>query len=91
MNSMSVFFAAVAIYVSGDPAGSQLASGIFYVLGPLLFAVGTLLRRSISPRERPASSRPFTVWTRTRPFEINRHSVQAVAKEAPQRRHANAI
>lgn len=91
MNSINHVFAVMAIFVPGDPAGSQLVSGIFYVLGPLLFAVGTLLRRSLSPRERPATSRPITVWTRTRPFEMNRHSVQAVAKEAPQRRHANAI
>ncbi len=91
MNCIRFSCSAMVSYISGDPIGPQLSSSIFYVLGPLLIAAGTLLRRSLPRREQPVTLRPHAVRARTRALDSSRHSVDGVAKTAPQRRHANAM
>ena len=91
MNCIRFLCMAMVSYISGDPLGAQLSSNIFYVLGPLLIAVGTLLRRSLPRREQPVTLRPRAVRARTMPLDSSRHSGDGAAKTAPQRRHANAM
>lgn len=89
MNATDAVVAAITIFVSGDSAGSPLTSSIFYVLGPSLFTLGTVLRRMLPPRQDALNSRPQKI--RTWSFEMNRHSAEAASTNASHRRHASAV
>lgn len=89
MNFAHLMHSAVAACVAELTAGNQISLGILYMIGPVLFTIGTLLRRGLPPRGNAAKSQE--VWTRTMQLDTSRKSVDSVAKARSQRHPANAM
>ncbi len=89
---VSCYLAFTSIFVQ-ELAGSgidHLPTGILFVLGSLLFALGTMARRSVSMRENSTKPHPYQPWTQTVPAEANRRTGENMRAEGTPRTRANA-
>jgi hypothetical protein len=77
---MSSYSALSIIFVqemAGSAAG-QLPAGIVFALGSLLFALGTIGRRSLSERKDARKAHQYQPRTNTASGEANRRTVESV-------------
>lgn len=89
---VSCYLAFSSIFVQ-ELAGSgvgHLPAGILFVLGSVLFALGTMARRTLSVREDSTKPHTYQRWTQTVPAEANRGTVENVRGKGTPRTPANA-
>lgn len=88
----SCYLSLASIFIQ-ELAGSgvgHLPAGILFVLGPLLFALGTVARRRLSARVGSTKPHPYQRWTQIVPAEVNRGAVENVRGKGSPRTPANA-
>jgi hypothetical protein len=89
---MSFYLAFGSIFVQ-ELAGSgvrHLPAGILFVLGSLLFALGTMVRRSLSVREGSTKPHLYQPWAETVSAETNHRSVKNIRGQETPSTSANA-
>ncbi len=83
---------AAVFYALRDSEGSSLVtSGTLVILGSLILAIGTLLRRSLSAREAFANPRPHTAWAQATSLRKSRAALDPTGGESKSPRHADAV
>ncbi len=83
-------FGSIFVQVVAGGGVGHLPISILFVLGSLLFVLGTMVRRSLSVREDSSKPPIYQPWARTVSAEKSRRSMANVRSQETSRTSANA-
>lgn len=91
MSHTHIIYSAVNLFLVDGLVPTHFTPGIFYIVGSLLFTIGTVLRRGSMWHGNASNSRSQKLWAQSMQLDTTRKSAEGVANAAPRRQHANAM